>query len=106
MDQPTHRFGNPDEPPSDHPTRRLDPLAADPTARPCLRCGTPLVEAWVSTDAQVISRRLFLHPILPPFTRPTPLPASTPCTAWACPACGYTELVAANPFALLPDPPP
>src|SRR6476469_7367341 len=126
MDNPTRRLPDGPVPDSDNPTRRLpdlppphpadalphDPLAdyrlpaAPPVAappvgtaggRPCLRCRTVLRSASVRT-ADRLDRR-FLR------TTGTSLRLAvgsreTPCSAWVCPACGYTELVADTPFAL------
>ncbi len=102
MDHPTRRFNTPDEPPPDHPTRRLGSLPGSPIDRSCLRCGTLMVEAWVSASHKSLSPQVFLyHPF--PILSTAPLPTPTPCTAWACPACGTTEFVAAFPSVLLPD---
>jgi hypothetical protein len=89
----------------DQPTRRLNDAPAVPTAaRPCLRCQTPLVETLVSTRgssgaALTLYTIHLLHYLRTTFWAGRQY-ASTTCTAWVCPACGSTELVATNPAAL------
>jgi hypothetical protein len=91
----------------DRPTRHLDPSPAlDPaSSRLCLRCGTPMFDALIR--AQNTNRfPLQLYPLQLQRLRRTSLLwgnefAETTCSVLVCPACGYTELVAANPSALL-----
>jgi hypothetical protein len=104
MDQPTRHFTTPGEPPSDHPTRRLDQLPDDLFARPCLRCATPMFDAAITAKdwAHLINRYYDLYVRKrPPGSVGQSSFAETECSVWVCPACGYTELVATNPTALL-----
>jgi hypothetical protein len=77
----------------DHPTRRLDQPTPAPTDRSCLRCRAEMVEAAVGGYGFRLTRQVGYNWIYPKR-------ATTYCTAWVCPACGYTELAATNPAAL------
>lgn len=133
MVNPTRRLPDGPVPDSDNPTHRLpdlpplhpadaplhDPLAdyrvpasASPPPggpagatgeRPCLRCRTVLRSASVRT-ADRLDRR-FLR-TTGSSLRLAVGARETPCSAWVCPACGYTELVADTPFALFGISPP
>ncbi len=89
----------------DNPTRRLDQPSPAPNARPCLRCGTPMFDALIR--AQNTNRLpLQRYPLQLLRQRGTSFLrgveyAETGCSVWVCPDCGYTELAANNPAALL-----
>lgn len=90
----------------DNPTRPLDEAPPIPSAaRPCLRCGTPMFASSIS--AQTTNRYpLQRYPLQLQRQRGYSLLrgadlAETGCSVLVCPDCGYTELVAADPSALL-----
>ncbi len=90
----------------DNPTRRLDELPPLPTdARPCLRCGTPMFDALIVAKNTGSFTQQYFQLRVERLLRTSLLWgdefAETKCSVWVCPDCGYTELVAANPTALL-----
>ena len=90
----------------DNPTRRLNEAPLTPTAaRPCLRCQTPmfnaLVRAKYATGWRPIYYPLRLQRLVENSLLWGKKYAETGCSVWVCPDCGYTELAANNPTALL-----
>lgn len=91
----------------DKPTRRLDQSPSVPAPQSCLRCETPMFEALIETYAATgnvvkpyglrLKRLIKRSPLLGEIF------SETPCAVWVCPTCGYTELRAADPAALLND---
>jgi hypothetical protein len=108
MSDPTRRLDPADDPglPGEHPTRRLPAPPGPNDPRPCLRCGKRMlaveVQAGAHNPATAVYQRLHLvRRIRTGGWVKYNKVNFTVCTALVCVACGYTELVAQTPEALL-----
>ncbi len=103
-DHPTHRLDQPRNQPPEHPTQHL-PGEREPTPRPCLRCGQPLIDAEAGT-VNSAQRNTDHCPMTVRRQTPVmgfwgPKTAQAYCRALVCVACGYTELQTIDPQRLL-----